>query len=108
MIDDLRDESDHENPVRIVLIPRSSRVDCDALMSHLFAKTDLEKSYRVNLNIIGLNGLPAVKNLKTLLVEWLQFRTSTVTRRLEHRLSKVKARLHILDGYLIAFQIPLN
>ena len=103
MIDDLRDESDHENPVRIVLIPRSSRVDCDALMSHLFAKTDLEKSYRVNLNIIGLNGLPAVKNLKTLLVEWLQFRTSTVTRRLEHRLSKVKARLHILDGYLIAF-----
>jgi topoisomerase IV subunit A len=103
MVDDLRDESDHENPVRIVLIPRSNRVDCDALMSHLFAKTDLEKSYRVNLNIIGLNGLPAVKNLKTLLVEWLNFRTSTVTKRLEHRLSKVKARLHILDGYLIAF-----
>ena len=103
MIDDLRDESDHENPVRIVLVPRSNRVDCDALMSHLFFKTDLEKSYRVNLNIIGLNGLPAVKNLKTLLVEWLQFRTSTVMRRLEHRLSKVKARLHILDGYLIAF-----
>jgi len=103
MIDDLRDESDHENQVRIVLIPRSNKVDCDALMSHLFTKTDLEKSYRVNLNIIGLNGLPAVKNLKTLLVEWLQFRTSTVTRRLEHRLSKVKARLHILDGYLIEF-----
>ena len=103
MLEDLRDESDHENPVRLILVPRSNRVDCDSLMNHLFAKTDLEKNYRVNLNVIGLNGLPAVKNLKSLLVEWIQFRTTTVTRRLNYRLKKVLSRLHILDGYLIAF-----
>ncbi len=103
MLEDLRDESDHENPVRLILVPRSNRVDCDALMNHLFAKTELEKNYRVNLNVIGLNGLPAVKNLKSLLVEWIQFRTATVTRRLNYRLEKVLSRLHILDGYLIAF-----
>ncbi len=103
MLEDLRDESDHENPVRLILVPRSNRVDCDSLMNHLFAKTDLEKNYRVNLNVIGLNGLPAVKNLKSLLVEWIQFRTTTVSRRLDYRLRKVLSRLHILDGYLIAF-----
>ncbi|GLP97226.1 DNA topoisomerase IV subunit A [Paraferrimonas sedimenticola] len=103
MVSDLRDESDHENPVRLVVVPRSNRVDCDAVMQHLFATTDLEKSYRINLNMIGLNGRPQVKGLKAILSEWIQFRLSTVTRRLQHRLDKVLARLHILDGLLIAF-----
>ena len=103
MVEDLRDESDHENPTRLVIVPRSNRVDVERLMSHLFASTDLERSYRVNMNVIGLNGRPQVKNLRELLAEWLQFRTETVTRRLQYRLDKVLARLHILDGLLIAF-----
>ncbi|WP_337244906.1 DNA topoisomerase IV subunit A [Luteimonas sp. gir] len=102
-LEDIRDESDHANPVRVVLVPRSNRVDAEQLMGHLFATTDLEKSYRVNLNVIGLDGKPQVKNLKALLSEWLQFRTDTVTRRLTHRLEKVERRLHLLDGLLIAF-----
>ena len=102
-LEDIRDESDHANPVRVVLIPRSNRVDVEQLMGHLFATTDLEKSYRVNLNVIGLDGRPQVKNLKMLLSEWLQFRTTTVTRRLTHRLEKVERRLHLLDALLIAF-----
>ncbi|MDB5987009.1 MAG: parC [Nevskia sp.] len=103
LIEDLRDESDHENPVRIVIIPRSNRVDGDALMAHLFATTDLEKSARVNLNMIGLDGRPRVKNLREILSEWLGYRIATVRRRLEHRLGKVNERLHILDGLLIAY-----
>ncbi|MGD0961792.1 MAG: DNA topoisomerase IV subunit A [Methylomonas sp.] len=103
MIEDLRDESDHENPTRLLIIPKSKRIDVDAVMSHLFATTDLEKSYRVNLNMIGLNGKPQVKNLQQILSEWLSFRTETVRRRLQHRLDKVLARLHILAGLLIAF-----
>jgi len=102
-LDDIRDESDHANPTRVVLIPRSNRVDVDGLMGHLFATTDLERSYRVNLNIIGLDGRPQVKTLKTFLAEWLEFRTRTVRRRLEHRLAKVERRLHLLEGLLIAF-----
>ena len=98
MIEDLRDESDHENPTRLVIVPRSNRVDGDEMMQHLFATTDLEKSFRVNLNMIGLDGRPQVKNLKRILSEWLSFRTSTVTRRLEHRLAKVERRLHLLEG----------
>jgi len=100
---DLRDESDHENPCRIVIIPVHSRVDHEALMQHLFASTDLESSYRVNINIIGLDGKPQLKNLRTLLVEWLQFRVQTVRRRLQFRLDKVERRLHLLDGLLIAY-----
>jgi len=103
MIEDLRDESDHENPIRLVLVPRSSRVDADELMPHLFATTDLEKSFRINLNMIGLDGRPQVKNLKRILTEWLSFRTSTVTRRLEHRLAKVDRRLHLLEGLHTAY-----
>jgi topoisomerase IV subunit A len=103
MVDDLRDESDHENPTRLVIVPRSNRVDLTELMNHLFATTDLERSYRVNLNIIALDGRPRVMNLRDILTEWLEFRTRTVTRRLEHRLGKVARRLHILDGLLIAF-----
>ncbi|MGJ4802338.1 DNA topoisomerase IV subunit A [Luteimonas sp. SDU82] len=102
-LEDIRDESDHANPVRIALIPRSNRVDAEQLMGHLFATTDLEKSYRVNLNVIGLDGRPQVKNLRMLLSEWLAFRTSTVTRRLNHRLEKVERRLHLLEGLLVAF-----
>ncbi|QYK00974.1 DNA topoisomerase IV subunit A [Shewanella psychrotolerans] len=103
MVADLRDESDHESPVRMVVVPRSNRVDCDQLMAHLFATTDLEKNFRVNLNVLGLNGRPQVKGLKQLLTEWLEFRLTTVRRRLEHRLDKVLARLHILDALMIAF-----
>jgi len=103
MIADLRDESDHEHPTRLVLIPRSNRVDCAAVMDHLFATTDLEKSYRVNLNVIGLDGRPQVKSLHGLLTEWLQFRSDTTRRRLAHRLERVEQRLHLLEGYLIAF-----
>ena len=103
MVEDIRDEADYENPVRIVLVPRSNRVDTDALMAHLFATTDLEKSYRVNMNMIGLDHKPAVKGLLQVLTEWLTFRRITVTRRLQHRLDKVLARLHILDGLMIAF-----
>lgn len=103
MIEDLRDESDHENPTRLLVIPKTKRIDVEAVMSHLFATTDLEKNYRVNLNMIGLNGKPQVKNLKQILTEWLSFRTETVRRRLQFRLDKVLARLHILEGLLIAY-----
>ncbi|NKJ23581.1 DNA topoisomerase IV subunit A [Dyella sp. SG609] len=103
MIEDLRDESDHENPIRLVVVPRSNRIDPDEVMQHLFATTDLEKSYRVNLNMIGLDGRPQVKDLKRILTEWLSFRTATVTRRLEHRLAKVERRLHLLEGLRIAY-----
>ncbi|MCB1920591.1 MAG: DNA topoisomerase IV subunit A [Candidatus Competibacteraceae bacterium] len=103
MLEDLRDESDHENPTRLVLALRSNRVDVDLLMDHLFATTDLEKSYRVNLNMIGLDGRPQVKNLKEILEEWLRYRVTTVRRRLEFRLNQVEQRLHILDGLLIAY-----
>jgi len=102
-LEDIRDESDHANPVRVVLVPRSNRVDAEQLMGHLFVTTDLEKSHRVNLNVIGLDGRPAVKSLKTLLQEWLDFRTLTVTRRLRHRQEKVERRLHLLEGLLVAF-----
>jgi topoisomerase-4 subunit A len=103
MLEDLRDESDHENPTRIVLFTRGRRIDADQLMSHLFATTDLERTYRVNLNMIGLNGKPQVKDLREILTEWLSYRTETVRKRLQFRLDKVVARLHILDGLLIAF-----
>lgn len=100
---DLRDESDHENPTRLVVVPRSNRVDVEQLMGHLFATTELETSYRVNMNVLGLDGRPRVMGLREMLSEWLEFRTLTVRRRLQHRLDKVLARLHILDGLLIAF-----
>ncbi|MGH8491774.1 MAG: DNA topoisomerase IV subunit A [Moraxellaceae bacterium] len=103
LVADLRDESDHENPTRLVIVPRSNRVDVEQLMNHLFATTDLETTYRVNMNVIGLDGKPQVKNLMTFLTEWLEFRHLTVRRRLQHRLDKVIDRLHILDGLLIAF-----
>ena len=103
LVSDLRDESDNENPTRLVIVPKSNRVDIDALMSHLFATTDLERSYRINLNLIGNDGRPAVKSLDTILREWLAFRTETVTRRLQYRLEKVLARLHLLEGYLVAY-----
>ncbi|HMA98560.1 MAG TPA: DNA topoisomerase IV subunit A [Wenzhouxiangella sp.] len=103
LVADLRDESDHEHPTRLVIVPRSNRVDVQALMDHLFATTDLEKSVRVNLNVIGNDGRPGVRNLKELLTEWLAFRRATVTRRLEFRLDQVVDRLHVLDGLLIAF-----
>jgi len=103
MVEDLRDESDHENPTRLVIVPRSNRVDSEQLLNHLFATTDLERSFRVNMNIIGNNGKPQVLNLKELLKQWLSFRLETVQRRLEHRLDQVVDRLHILEGLLLAF-----
>jgi len=103
MVEDLRDESDHDNPTRLVIVPRSNRVDLVEVMNHLFATTDLERNYRVNLNIIALDGRPRVMGLREILTEWLEFRTRTVTRRLEYRLEKVGKRLHILDGLMIAF-----
>jgi len=103
MVVDLRDESDHEDPTRLVIVPRSNRVDVEALMNHLFATTDLEKTYRVNMNLIGLNGRPQVKDLRSLLVEWIKYRKETVRRRLQFRLDKVTDRLHILEGLLIAY-----
>lgn len=103
MVADLRDESDHENPTRIVIIPRSNRVNADELMQHLFATTELESSYRVNTNVIGLDGRPQVKNLRVLLSEWLTYRIGTVRRRLQFRLDKVEKRLHLLEGLLVAF-----
>jgi len=103
MLDDLRDESDHENPVRIVLIPRSNRVNQNDLMSHLFATTDLERSYRVNMNIIGIDGRPKVMDLRSILKEWLSFRTLTVTKRLKYRLDKILVQIHILQGLMIAY-----
>ena len=103
MLADLRDESDHENPTRLVLVPRSNRVNLQALMGHLFASTDLEKNHRVNMNMIGIDGRPAVKSIREIIKEWLNFRLITVRRRLQHRLNKVESRLHLLDGLLIAF-----
>ncbi len=103
MVADLRDESDHENPTRLVIVPRSNRVDAQRLMTHLFATTPLEKSVRVNLNVIGLDGRPQVKNLRDLLTEWLQLRTETVRRRLQYRLDQVVDRLHVLEGLLVAY-----
>jgi topoisomerase-4 subunit A len=103
MVSDLRDESTHEDPVRLVITPRSNRIDIDQLMAHLFATTDLERNYRINLNMIGLDGRPQVKNLLLILNEWLEFRTETVRLRLTHRLNKILARLHILEGLMIAY-----
>ena len=103
MVDDLRDESDHENPTRLVIIPKGRKVDVEQLMAHLFATTDLERNYRVNLNVIGLDGRPRVMGLRDILSQWLEFRIATVRRRLEWRLDKVERRLHILDGLLAAF-----
>jgi topoisomerase-4 subunit A len=103
MVDDLRDESDHENPTRLVIVPKGRKVDVEQLMAHLFATTDLERNYRVNLNVIGLDGRPKVMGLREILSEWLKFRIGTVRRRLEWRLDKVTRRLHILDGLLAAY-----
>jgi topoisomerase-4 subunit A len=103
MVSDLRDESDHENPTRLVIVPRSNRIDVEQLMAHLFATTDLERSYRVNFNMIGIDGRPQVKDLRQILTEWLTWRTQVVRRRLEHRLQKVLDRLHILEGLIIAY-----
>ena len=103
LVSDLRDESDHENPTRLIIVPRSNRVDVETLMAHLFATTELERSYRVNLNMIGLNGRPQVKNLTVILNEWLEYRLATVKRRLQYRLDIVKNRLHILAGLLITY-----
>ena len=103
MVDDLRDESDHENPTRLVIVPRSNRVDVDRLMSHLFATTDLERSYRVNMTVVGLDNRPRQSNLKSMLAEWLKFRIATVRRRIEYRLDQVNDRLHVLEGLLAAF-----
>jgi topoisomerase IV subunit A len=103
LIEDLRDESDHENPTRLVIVPRSNRVDSEALMDHLFVTTDLERSYRVNLNMIGLDGRPHVKNLLTILQEWLEYRQRTVRKRLAFRLDKILNRLHLLEGFLIVY-----
>ncbi|MGL5421728.1 MAG: DNA topoisomerase IV subunit A [Serratia fonticola] len=103
MVEDLRDESDHENPTRLVIVPRSNRIDLDQVMNHLFATTDLERSYRINMNMIGLDNRPQVKGLVEILAEWLVFRRDTVRRRLNYRLEKVLKRLHILEGLLVAF-----
>ena len=103
MVEDLRDESDHENPTRLVIVPRSNRIDVDRLMSHLFATTDLERTYRVNMTVIGLDNCPRQANLKSILSEWLEYRIATVRRRIEHRLDRVNDRLHVLDGLLVAF-----
>ena len=103
MVEDLRDESDHENPTRLVIVPRSNRVDIQRLMSHLFATTELERNYRVNMTVVGRNSCPRLGNLKSILGEWLEFRIATVRRRVEHRLDQVNDRLHVLDGLLVAF-----
>lgn len=103
MLEDIRDESDHENPTRLVLVPRSNRIDTEQLMTHLFATTDLERTYRVNMNMIGIDGRPGVKNLRMILQEWLTYRIQTVRNRLEWRLEKINKRLHLLEGLLIAF-----
>ena len=103
MVEDLRDESDHENPTRLVIVPRSNRIDVDRLMSHLFSTTDLERTYRVNMTVVGLDNSPRQANLKSILSEWLEYRIATVRRRIEHRLDRVNDRLHVLDGLLVAF-----
>ncbi|MEJ2039032.1 MAG: DNA topoisomerase IV subunit A [Desulfosarcinaceae bacterium] len=102
MVADIRDEGDHEDPVRVVLTPRSNRVDCDELMLHLFATTDLERTYKINMNTIGLDRKPRVRGLRETLAQWLEYRKQTVRRRLQFRLDQVLERLHILDGLLIA------
>ncbi len=103
LVSDLRDESDHENPTRLIIVPRSNRVDVAALMDHLFATTDLERSYRVNLNMIGLNGRPQVKGIIEILKEWLDYRSNTVKRRLQYRLDTITHRLHLLAGLMIVY-----
>lgn len=103
LVEDLRDESDHEHPTRLVIVPRSSRVDVEGLMSHLFATTDLERSYRLNFNLIGLDGKPSVKPLLTILNEWLHYRLTTVRKRTQFQLDKILDRLHIVEGLLIAY-----
>src|SRR5688572_837359 len=103
MVEDVRDEGDQESPIRLVIVPRSNRVDLEELMTHLFATTDLERTYRVNMNMIGLSGRPRLYNLRDLLAEWLEFRIETVRRRLQHRYDHVNARLHLLDGLMIAY-----
>ncbi|WP_111858931.1 DNA topoisomerase IV subunit A [Acinetobacter sp. CFCC 10889] len=103
LVSDLRDESDHQNPTRIVIILRSNRIDAEAVMSHLFATTDLESSYRVNMNMIGADGRPQVKSIRKILLEWIEIRKNTVTRRLQYHLNKIEKRLHILQGLIIAF-----
>lgn len=103
LVSDLRDESDHQNPTRLVIVLRSSRIDAQAVMSHLFATTDLESSYRVNMNMIGADGRPQVKSIRRILLEWIEIRKNTVTRRLQHHLSKIEKRLHILQGLITAF-----
>lgn len=103
LVEDLRDESDHEHPTRLVIVPRSNRVDTEVLMAHLFATTDLERSYRINLNMIGLDGRPKVKNLRVILHEWLEYRQTTVRKRLAFHLNKILNRLHLLTGFLIAY-----
>ncbi|NQZ29813.1 MAG: DNA topoisomerase IV subunit A [Oceanospirillaceae bacterium] len=103
MVADLRDESDHENPTRLVIVPRSNRIDLEQLMAHLFASTDLERTYRVNMNMIGVDGRPQVKDLRQILTEWLSWRTGVVRKRLQYRLDKVLERLHILDGLMAAY-----
>ena len=103
MIADIRDESDHEHPVRLMIVPRSNRVDVDTLMLHLFATTDLERSHRINMNMIGLDGRPQVKNIRDLLLEWLTYRINIVRLRLRYRLDKIINRLHVLEGLLVAY-----
>jgi topoisomerase-4 subunit A len=103
MVETINDEGDQESPIRLVIVPRSSRVDLEEVMTHLFATTDLERSYRINMNMIGLDGRPRVYNLRDLLSEWLEFRTDTVRRRLQHRYDQVNSRLHLLDGLMIAY-----
>ncbi|MDM1270140.1 DNA topoisomerase IV subunit A [Acinetobacter indicus] len=103
LVTDVRDESDHKNPTRLVIVLRSNRIDADAVMSHLFATTDLESSYRVNMNMIGADGRPQVKSIRQILLEWIEIRKHTVTRRLQYHLNKIEKRLHILAGLLIAY-----
>ncbi|NHB59221.1 DNA topoisomerase IV subunit A [Acinetobacter sp. 194] len=103
LVSDVRDESDHQNPTRLVIVLRSNRIDADAVMSHLFATTDLESSYRVNMNMIGADGRPQVKSIRRILLEWIEIRKNTVTRRLQYHLNKIEKRLHILAGLLIAY-----
>ncbi|MGD9698067.1 MULTISPECIES: DNA topoisomerase IV subunit A [unclassified Acinetobacter] len=103
LVSDLRDESDHQNPTRLVIVLRSNRIDAEAVMSHLFATTDLESSYRVNMNMIGADGRPQVKSIRRILLEWIEIRKNTVTRRLQYHLNKIEKRLHILVGLIIAY-----
>ncbi len=103
LVSDVRDESDHANPTRLVIVLRSNRIDAEAVMSHLFATTDLESSYRVNMNMIGADGRPQVKSIRKILLEWIEIRKTTVTRRLQYHLNKIEKRLHILGGLIIAY-----